>query len=466
MLYNVKKATEGGSAMEEKKTLFGLDVARLNETIRAEYAIDPHYYEDHMIKRGLRNDDGTGVLVGVSKVGSVQGYYVVDGERVPTPGKLYYRGISVEDIADAHRKNNTFGYEEVAYLLLLGSLPTKEQQAIFNRGLSQARKMPAAFTEDMILKAPSRDIMNQLARSVLALYSFDDQADDTSLPNILRQSIELVSRFPLIAANAYAAKRHYFMGESLVLHNPSPELSVAENLLRMMRPDQSYTAEEAHLLDLMLILHAEHSSNNSTFVCRAISSSGSDTYSAIAGAVGSLKGPLHGGANAKVMRMYRDICAHIGHTPDDAALGAYLDSILDGNVGDHSGKIYGLGHAVYTMSDPRAIVIQKYAADLAREKGCLADLELMERIEQMGIEKITKRKNLNIPMCANVDFYSGFVYDMLGIPEDLFTPVFAVARIAGWCAHRMEEVATGGRIMRPAYRTALKTHEYIPLETR
>ena len=466
MLYNVKKATEGGSAMEEKKTLFGLDVARLNETIRAEYAIDPHYYEDHMIKRGLRNDDGTGVLVGVSKVGSVQGYYVVDGERVPTPGKLYYRGISVEDIADAHRKNNTFGYEEVAYLLLLGSLPTKEQQAIFNRGLSQARKMPAAFTEDMILKAPSRDIMNQLARSVLALYSFDDQADDTSLPNILRQSIELVSRFPLIAANAYAAKRHYFMGESLVLHNPSPELSVAENLLRMMRPDQSYTSEEAHLLDLMLILHAEHSSNNSTFVCRAISSSGSDTYSAIAGAVGSLKGPLHGGANAKVMQMFRDIREHVGEAPDDASLDAYLDRILDGEAGDRSGKIYGLGHAVYTMSDPRAVVIKKYAAALARDKGRAGDLELMERVEELGIRKIMTRKHQSIPMCANVDLYSGLIYSMLDIPEDMYTPLFATARIAGWCAHRLEELATGNRIMRPAYRAMLMKVPYIPVEAR
>ncbi len=452
--------------MSEQNGLFELNQETLNRTIRAEYAIDPKYYEDHMIKRGLRNEDGTGVLVGVSKVGSVQGYYMVDGARVPMPGKLYYRGISVEDIADAHRKSNTFGFEEVAYLLLLGQLPTQTQLTHFNHSLAEARKMPAAFTEDMILKAPSRDIMNQLARSVLALYSFDEYADDTSMPNILRQSIELVSRFPIIAANAYAAKRHYFMGESLYLHNPSPELSVAENLLRMIRKDTSYSPEEAHLLDLMLILHAEHSSNNSTFVCRAISSSGSDTYSAIAGAVGSLKGPLHGGANAKVLRMMEDIRQHVGLTPTDTELSTYLDRILDGEAGDRSGKIYGLGHAVYTISDPRAIVIQKYAADLARDKGCMDGLELMERIEQMGIEKISKRKNLEIPMCANVDFYSGFVYDMLDIPQDLFTPIFAIARIAGWCAHRMEEVATGGRIMRPAYRAALQKRDYVPMEAR
>ena len=318
----------------------------------------------------------------------------------------------------------------------------------------------------MILKAPSRNIMNQLARSVLALYSYDDRADDTTLENVLRQSIGLIARFPLIAANAFAAKRHYFDGDSLILHNPEPELSVAENILRMIRPDAAYTPEEAHLLDLMLILHAEHSSNNSTFVCRAMTSSGTDTYSAIAGAVGSLKGPLHGGANAKVMQMFRDIREHVGEAPDDAALDAYLDRILDGEAGDRSGKIYGLGHAVYTMSDPRAVVIKKYAAALARDKGRADDLELMERVEELGIRKIMTRKHQSIPMCANVDLYSGLIYSMLDIPEDMYTPLFATARIAGWCAHRLEELATGNRIMRPAYRAMLMKVPYIPVEER
>ena len=326
--------------------------------------------------------------------------------------------------------------------------------------------MPAGFTEDMILKAPSRNIMNQLARSVLALYSYDDRADDTALDNVLRQSIGLIARFPLIAANAFAAKRHYFDGDSLILHNPEPELSVAENILRMIRPDAAYTPEEAHLLDLMLILHAEHSSNNSTFVCRAMTSSGTDTYSAIAGAVGALKGPLHGGANAKVMQMFRDIREHVGEAPDDASLDAYLDRILDGEAGDRSGKIYGLGHAVYTMSDPRAVVIKKYAASLAGAKGRLHDLELMERVEARGIEKIMARKHQTIPMCANVDLYSGLIYSMLEIPEDLYTPLFATARIAGWCAHRLEELATGNRIMRPAYRAMLIKEPYIPVDAR
>lgn len=442
------------------------DIAHLSENIAQQYAIPAQYFEDQSIKRGLRNADGTGVLIGVSKVGSVQGYYMMDGERVPMPGKLYYRGISVEDIVEAHQQSGTFGYEEVAYLLLLGSLPTKEQQKRFSDVMSRARSMPAGFTEDMILKAPSRNIMNQLARSVLALYSYDDRADDTALENVLRQSIGLIARFPLIAANAFAAKRHYFDGESLILHNPEPELSVAENILRMIRPDAVYTPEEAHLLDLMLILHAEHSSNNSTFVCRAMTSSGTDTYSAIAGAVGSLKGPLHGGANAKVMQMFRDIREHVGMTPDDAALDAYLDRILDGEAGDRSGKIYGLGHAVYTMSDPRAVVIKKYAASLASAKGKLPELELMERVETRGIEKIMARKRQAIPMCANVDLYSGLIYSMLDIPEDLYTPLFATARIAGWCAHRLEELATGNRIMRPAYRAMLIKEPYIPVEAR
>ena len=442
------------------------DIDHLSENIAQEYAIPASYFADQNIKRGLRNADGTGVIIGVSKVGSVQGYYMRDGERVPAPGKLYYRGISVEDIVTAHQQNGTFGYEEVAYLLLLGHLPTAAQQKRFNDVMARARSMPAAFTEDMILKAPSRNIMNQLARSVLALYSFDDCADDTSMENVLRQSIELIARFPLIAANAFAAKRHYFDGQSLILHNPEPELSVAENILRMIRPDNSYTSEESHLLDLMLILHAEHSSNNSTFVCRAMSSSGTDTYSAIAGAVGSLKGPLHGGANAKVMQMFRSIKAHVGDTPTDATLGAYLDQILDGEAGDHSGKIYGLGHAVYTMSDPRAVVIQKYATALAKDKGRAGDLELMERIEALGIKKIMARKHQTMPMCANVDMYSGLIYSMLDIPEDMYTPLFATARIAGWCAHRLEELATGNRIMRPAYRAMLIQVPYIPLDER
>ena len=446
-------------------TLLETDIAHLSENIAQQYAIPAQYFEDQSIKRGLRNADGTGVLIGVSKVGSVQGYYMMDGERVPMPGKLYYRGISVEDIVEAHRKSGTFGYEEVAYLLLLGSLPTQAQQQRFNDVMARARSMPSGFTEDMILKAPSRNIMNQLARSVLALYSYDDRADDTALDNVLRQSIGLIARFPLIAANAFAAKRHYFDGDSLILHNPEPELPVAENILRMIRPDAGYTLEEAHLLDLMLILHAEHSSNNSTFVCRAMSSSGTDTYSAIAGAVGSLKGPLHGGANAKVMEMFRYVKENVD-PHDDGSIRDYLVKLLDKKAGDRSGKLYGLGHAVYTMSDPRAVLLKKYAQHMAEIKGYAEDFALLQKVEELGIPLVQERRGDNTPMCANVDMYSGLVYTMLGIPQDVFTPLFASARIAGWCANRMEELITCHRIMRPAYRAVTTHGHYIPMAER
>ena len=442
------------------------DISALYDDLATQYRIPEPCQDDPSIKRGLRNADGTGVLVGVSNIGSVQGYYVEDGMRIPMPGKLYYRGISVEEIVEAHQKAGTFGYEEVAYLLLIGHLPTQRQLEQFHRLLEQARDLPDRFNEDVILRTPSSNVMKQLARGVLDLYAYDGNADDASMENIARQSVELIARFPLIAANAYRAKRHYYDRKSLHMHNPKPGHSVAENYLRMLRTDKSYTPEEARLLDRMMILHAEHSSNNSTFVCRAITSSGTDTYSAIAGAVGSLKGPLHGGANAKAMQMFTALKAEVGDAPSDAALGDYLDRVLDGEAGDRSGKIYGLGHAVYTMSDPRAVVIKNYAAALAASKGRLNDLELMDRVERLGIEKIMARKQSRIAMCANVDMYSGLIYDMLGIPEDMYTPLFASARIAGWCAHRLEEVATGVRIMRPAYRAALIRAPYIPMEKR
>ena len=325
----------------------------LSRSIQEQYAISPDHYRGD-IKLGLRNNDGTGVLVGVSKVGSVQGYLMQDGQRVPAPGKLYYRGIELTDIVEAHRKAGTFGFEEVAYLLLMGYLPSKSELAYFDKIMNQARKLPEGFTEGMIMRHPSHNIMNELARSVLSLYSYDPDPDNTSIDNMLLQSVKLVGYFPSIVANAYAVQRHYFHGDSLHIHFPVPELSTAENFLRMMRPDKSYTDEEAHLLDMMLMVHAEHGGgNNSTFVCRAMSSSGTDTYSAIAGAVGSLKGPLHGGANAKVMEMFRYIKENVD-PHDDGSIKDYLNKLLDGQAGDRSGKIYGLGHAVYTMSDPRA----------------------------------------------------------------------------------------------------------------
>ncbi|MEG1999957.1 MAG: citrate synthase [Evtepia sp.] len=442
-------------------------ISSLSRHIESEYHIDEENYVNHNIKRGLRNDDGTGVLVGVSKVGSVQGYMIEDGERIPTRGQLYYRGIELTEIVEAHRKNGTFGYEEVAYLLLMGYLPTAGEIKHFKKIISAARMLPPQFTEDMIIRAPSRDVMNKLSRSVLALYSYDDNPDDTSIANMLRQSVELIGCFPSIVANAYAVKRHYIDGQSLYLHKPQADLSLAENFLLMVRENKTYTQEEAYLLDMMLMVHAEHGGgNNSTFVCRAMSSSGTDTYSAIAGAVGSLKGPLHGGANAKVMQMFNNLKENVSDVKDDGAIRDYLSKLLKKEAGDRSGKIYGLGHAVYTLSDPRAVLLKRYARDMAETKGLGDDFELLEKIETLGIPLVMEHKRDDIPMCANVDLYAGMVYRMLGIPQDLYTPLFATARIAGWCANRIEEVVTGKRIMRPAYRAVIKKVPYTEMENR
>ena len=440
---------------------------RLKNIMSDQYAVLPKDQQDPNVHRGLRNTDGTGVLIGVTNIGSVQGYYMQDGARVPMPGKLYYRGISLEDIVENHRQNGTFGFTEVVFLLLTGKLPTKEQLTEFESMLAEARQLPDGFMESMILRNPSRDIMNQLSRSVLSLYSYDDRPDDLSAENLMRQSIELVARFPTIVAHAHAAKRHYFDNKSLYIHNPKPQLNVAEDFLRMLRKDKKFTAEEAHLLDLMLMIHAEHGGgNNSTYVCRAMSSSHTDTYSTIAGAVGSLKGPLHGGANAKVMEMFRNVQEHVKDHKDEDEISHYLTKILRGQANDGSGKIYGLGHAIYTESDPRCELLKKYSKEVAEKSGHMDELELMMRIEKCGKPLITKLKNLDIPICANVDMYSGLIYDFLKIPPELFTPLFAIARVSGWCANRMEEVLTCNRIHRPAYRAAVLRVPYTPIDQR
>lgn len=439
----------------------------LSAHIRKEYLIDSSFYTDDSVKRGLRNLDGSGVVAGVSRIGSVQGYYLQDGARIPIQGHLYYRGIDVEEIVRAHRCENTFGYEEVAYLLLCGQLPDQHQMDMFGQALDKAKALPDGFLEAEIFRTPSANIMNGLARSILSLYAYDPNPDDTSLDNVLLQSIKLIARVPTIVAQCYAMKRHYFDHASLYIHNPKEKLSVSENFLRLIRRDKSFTDSEAKLLDALLMLHAEHSGgNNSAFTCRSVSSTGSDTYSAIAAAVGSLKGPLHGGANAAVMRMIRDIHAHVTDVTDDDEIGAYLDRILDRRAGDGSGKLYGLGHAVYTLSDPRCILLKKYVRELAEEKGMTDEVEIAERIERLGIPRLMERKGKTVPISANVDLYSGIVYSLLGIPEELYTPLFAVARISGWCAHRMEEICGGPRIMRPAYRYAAEIRPYIPMNQR
>ena len=453
--------------MDRQTELYEASFSPLYEKIRAEYAIDRSYFRSENIKLGLRNLDGTGVIVGVTKIGSVQGYVIQDGERIPIPGRLFYRGYAIEDILESHRQKGTFGYEEVAYLLLMGTLPSVEQLAHFHDLLAMYQTLPNGFFEDMILKAPSPDVMNKLSRSVLAMYSYDENPDDTSMENVLRQCIQLIARFPTIVASAYRVKRHYYDGKSLNIHIPKNHLSLAENFLRLVRSDKSYTDEEAKLLDLMLILHAEHGGgNNSAFVCRTLSSSGTDTYSAIAGAVGSLKGPLHGGANKKVMEMFEDIKANVKDYGNDTELRDYLAKLLAGEAGDRSGKIYGLGHAVYTISDPRAQLLKGFAAETAEKQGRLEEFRLLESVERLGIPLIMERKGLQLPMCANVDLYSGLVYSMLGIPAELLTPLFAIASIAGWCAHRMEEVLTCNRLIRPGYKSAVKPRPYVEIGDR
>ncbi|MBR5542884.1 MAG: citrate synthase [Oscillospiraceae bacterium] len=429
--------------------------------------ISPEILNNPNVKRGLRNQDGTGVLAGVTKIGSVQGYKMVDGEREPVDGVLTYRGYSVSEIIDSIDREDRFGFEEVVYLLLVGRLPGKSELEEFNDMLAHHRNLPPNFTEDMIIKAPSSNVMNKIARSVLALYSFDDNPDDTSLENMMRQSLDLIARLPMIAAQAYQVKRHYYEKKSMHLHVPPDNLSGAEMLLYCMRSNRKYTDEEAKLLDKCLILHAEHGGgNNSAFTTRVLSSSGTDTYSAIAASLCSLKGPLHGGANKRVVEMMEDIKKNVKNWKSDDEVSEYIAKIIRKEVGDRSGKIYGMGHAVYTLSDPRAAILKKHAKNLAAKNGFLEYFELIEAVERLTPDVFRVVKNSSKPLCANVDMYSGLVYEMLNIPHDLYTPIFAVARVAGLCAHRIEEIMTGGRIIRPGYKCISKYTPYIELSDR
>ncbi len=429
--------------------------------------IDPENYKKYNVKRGLRNEDGSGVLVGLTTIGDVHGYIMDENEKVPVEGRLRYRGIDVRDIVEGFQSQGRYGFEEVIYLLIFGQLPNKKEFAYFSKTLGEYRALPKGFTEDMILNTPSHNIMNKLARSVLAHYSFDDKADDFSIENILKQSIALISRFPTIVAHSYQAKSHYYDHNSLYIHTPDPELSTAENFLMLIRPDKQYTKLEAELLDLLLVLHAEHGGgNNSAFTIHVVSSTLTDTYSAIAAGIGSLKGDRHGGANIKVHQMFCDIKENIKDWTSDSEIRDYLIKMLNKEVYDKSGLIYGLGHAVYTISDPRAVLLKKKAEMLARETGMLEEYRLYEKVEAIGLEALREIRNISMPMSANVDFYSGFVYRMLNIPTDLYTPLFAIARISGWCAHRIEELVKGGKIMRPAFKSVASPKPYLPLGER
>lgn len=430
-------------------------------------SISPELHKRFNTKRGLRNDDGTGVLIGLTEIGEVRGYIIDDQERVPAEGLLLYRGYDLRDVVSGFQRDQRFGFEEIVYLLLFGVLPKREELAGFQAILGENRKLPDNFTENMILRNPSKDIMNKLARSVLCSYSYDEEAEDLSIRNVLRQSIELIARFPTMVAYGYQAKSHYHDGSSLFLHAPEPELSTAENLLQMIRIGQDYSPLEAETLDLALVLHAEHGGgNNSAFTVHVVSSAATDTYSAIGAAVGSLKGAKHGGANAKVIAMMEDIKAHVGDWTSEKEVGAYLRKILRKEAFDRTGLVYGLGHAVYTLSDPRAVLLKAKAKELAAEKEYSAEFALYELIERILPPIFQDEKNTDRPISPNVDFYSGFVYKILGIPPELNTPIFAIGRVPGWCAHRIEELVSGGRIIRPAYKNVVGRKGYVEMDNR
>jgi citrate synthase len=429
--------------------------------------INPDLYTKYDVKRGLRYANGTGVLVGLTRIGDVVGYDIVNGEKVPVPGRLVYRGYDVEDLVKDAEKSKQFGFEQCVYLLLFGELPTQDQLDEFTQFLGLRRTLPPNFTEDMIMKAPSNDIMNKMARGVLASYSYDPNPEGREIANILRQCIELISRFSTLAAYAYQAKLRYFDGKSMYIHNPIPSLSTAENFLRLIRPDTNYTRLEAEILDLSLILHAEHGGgNNSSLTVHVVSSADTDTYSAIAAAVGSLKGRLHGGANIRVMEMMDDIKAHLSDWSSEKQVRDYLMKIAKKEAFDNTGLIYGMGHAVYTISDPRELLLREKAEKLAKEKGCGEEFHLYNLVENIAPDVLMDVHGSDKKICPNVDFYSGFVYSMLDIPRELYTPIFAIARIAGWSAHRIEEIVAGGRIYRPAYKNVSEERRYIPIEER
>ena len=432
-----------------------------------ESTIDPALYDKYEVKRGLRDLNGHGVLTGLTEVGEIEAYITQDGVSTPTEGHLYYRGYDLYDLVDGFIKDDRFGFEEVTYLLLFGKLPTKEELTNFNQILAKYRTLPTSFVRDIIMKAPSRDMMNTLARSVLTLYSYDESADDISIPNVLRQSLQLISLFPLLSVYGYRTYKHFHDGESLIIHTPDPNLSTAENILYTLRPDQKYTPLEAKILDIALIIHAEHGGgNNSTFTNHVVSSSGTDTYSTVAASLGSLKGPKHGGANIKVVQMFEDMKVNIKNWEDEDEVKDYLNKLLNKEAFDKSGLIYGMGHAVYSLSDPRAKILKSFVESLSEEKGMHKEFALYSAVERLAPEVISAKRKMYKGVSANVDFYSGFVYSMLGLPTELYTPIFAISRISGWSAHRIEELINAGKIIRPAYMNVAPHVPYTHINDR
>lgn len=441
------------------------DIKNLTDICLSNSQINPELYTKYDVKRGLRDRHGKGVLTGLTEIGEVKAYTIDDGEMVPCEGKLYYRGVDIEKIVDGFLTDDRFGFEEVTYLLLFGKLPTADELKKFRTLLAEYRSLPTNFVRDIIMKAPSNDMMNTLSRSVLTMYAYDQNPDDTSVANVLRQCLQLIAIFPLLSVYGYQACKHYLHGESLFIHTPPADLSTAETILYTLRPDKKYTPLEAKILDLAMVVHAEHGGgNNSTFTTHVVSSSGTDTYSTIAASLGSLKGPRHGGANKKVCLMLEDIKANVKDWRDEDEVRAYLQKILNKEAFDKSGLIYGMGHAVYTLSDPRTSILKKMVKPLAEEKNQFEELALYELIEKISPELLSKKRSRAIS--ANVDFYSGFIYHMLGLPVELFTPIFAIARISGWSAHRVEDIINAGKIIRPAYKNVAKHTEYTQMNSR
>ncbi len=428
--------------------------------------IDLNLYEEYNVKRGLRDSNGRGVLTGLTEVSDVVAFRIDEGERIPIPGELYFQGYEIKKLVEGQR-HSLYGYEEATYLLLFGELPSKAQLDSFVEVLENLRQLPESFNRDVIMKAPSNDMMNVLQKCVLTLYSYDDNPNDLSIKNVLKQCLGLIARFPVMAAYGYQAYRHYHLDKSLVIHRPKKGLSTAENILRLIRTDGKYTELEAKVLDVCLVIHAEHGGgNNSTFTTHVLSSTGTDTYSAVAASLGSLKGPRHGGANLKVQQMFNDIKSHIKDWENEDEISEYLQGLLDKKGFDKSGLIYGMGHAVYSESDPRAVILKEYAGKLSEEKGLQEEFALYDRVENIAAKLIAQHRKTFKTVSANVDFYSGFVYTMLKLPIEIFTPIFAISRIAGWSAHRIEELVNNGKIIRPAYKFVGRHRDYIPLEER
>ena len=450
------------------KIFSNADMQNLCDNLKEYSKIDQSLYTKFHVKRGLRRSDGTGVLAGITNICNVHGYVVNEGEKESIPGELFYRGYNIYDLVRGAEKENRFGFEETAYLLLFGNLPTADELEAFNHYLSMHRELPSGFVVDMMMKAPSKNIMNKLARSILSLYSYNDaDCEDTSIESELRTAISLIAKMPILMVNAYQVKRKHFDNQTLFMHPLRPDEKTAETILSMLRPDRQYTEEEARLLDTMLMLHAEHGGgNNSTFTCRVLTSSGTDAYSAYSSAVCALKGPKHGGANLKVSAQLEDFKANIQHWENEGEVADYIRKILRKEAGDRSGLVYGMGHAVYTLSDPRAVILKKKAFHLAKGKEIEREFLLLDTIERLTPILMKEERGIEKAVCANVDMYSGLVYRMLQIPEDLYTPLFAVSRMAGWSAHRMEELMTGGRIIRPAYKALPKKQHYVPITER